>query len=308
MLSRIIAFECTVRPMAERELKPLHEGGHFFEGPRWHDGRWYVSDFYAHAVYTVGEDGRAEEVMRVEQQPSGLGWLPDGSLIVVSMRDRKLLRRAPDGSVSVHADVSEHCGGHLNDVVVDAAGRAYVGNFGFDLMTGADPEYAKLVRVDPDGSVSVAADELMFPNGSVIAGDTLIVAETMGGRMSGFTIAPDGTLTDRHVWAQISPTPAMGPLGEMLAAGGFAPDGIALDSEGHVWAANAMGGPVGRIAPGGEIVDEIELPEGMGCFAVALGGSDGHTLLLCSAPDFAEHARKAAQEAVLFTTQVEAGA
>jgi sugar lactone lactonase YvrE len=175
-------------------------------------------------------------------------------------------------------------------------------------MAGADPEYAKLVRVDPDGSVAVAADELMFPNGAVIDGDTLIVAETMGGRMTGFTIAPDGTLTDRRVWAQISPTPEMGPLGEMMSAGGIAPDGIALDGEGHVWAADALGGPARRIAPGGEIVDEVSPPEGMGFFAVALGGADGHTLLLCSAPDFAEDARKAAREAVLFTTTVEVGA
>jgi sugar lactone lactonase YvrE len=291
--------------MGERELTTLYAGGHFFEGPRWHDGRWFVSDFYDHAVYSVGEDGRSQEVMRVEQQPSGLGWLPDGSLLVVSMRDHTLLRRSPDGSVSVHADLSEHCGGHLNDLVVDAAGRAYVGNFGFDLMAGADPRYAKLVRVDPDGSVTVAAEELMFPNGSAIDGDTLIVAETMGGRLSGFTIAPDGSLTDRRVWAQLSPTPEMGPLGEMLAGGGIAPDGIALDAEGHVWAADAMGGPVRRVAPGGEIAEEIHPPEGMGCFACALGGPDGRTLLLCSAPDFAEAARQAAREAVLFTTRVD---
>jgi sugar lactone lactonase YvrE len=294
--------------MGERALTPLYEGGHYFEGPRWHDGRWYVSDFYDRAVYAVEEDGRSEELMRVEQQPSGLGWLPDGSLLVVSMRDHRLLRRAPDGSVTVHTDVSEHCGGHLNDLVVDGSGRAFVGNFGFDLMAGADPEYANLVRVDPDGSVAVVAGELMFPNGAVIAGDTLIVAETMGGRLTGFTIADDGSLTDRRVWAQISPTPEMGPLGEMLSVGGFAPDGIALDGEGHVWAADALGGRVGRIAPGGEIVDEIRAPEGMGFFAVALGGSDGRTLLLCSAPDFAEEARKAAREAVLFTVAVEVGA
>ncbi len=294
--------------MADRALTPLYEGGHYYEGPRWRDGRWFVSDFYDQAVYAVGEDGRSEEVMRVARQPSGMGWLPDGSLLVVSMRDRTLLRRSQDGDVSVHADVSELCGGHLNDLVVDGTGRAYAGNFGFDLMAGADPEYANLIRVDPDGSVSVAAGELMFPNGAVIHGDTLIVAETMGGRMTGFTIAADGTLTDRRVWAQISPTPQMGPLGEMLGAGGFAPDGIALDAEGHVWAADALGGRAGRIAPGGEIVDEIRAPEGMGFFAVALGGSDGHTLLLCSAPDFAEDARKAAREAVLFTTTVEVGA
>jgi sugar lactone lactonase YvrE len=210
--------------------------------------------------------------------------------------------------VSVHAEVGEHCGGHLNDLVVDAQGRAYVGNFGFDLMDGGRPEYAKLLRVDPDGTAAVVADELMFPNGAVIDGDTLIVAETMGGRLTAFTIADDGSLTDRRVWAQISPTPQMGPLGEMLSVGGFAPDGIALDSEGHVWAADALGGRVGRIAPGGEIVEEIRAPEGMGFFACALGGSDGRTLLLCSAPDFAEQARKAAREAVLFTTTVEVGA
>src|SRR3954470_9099692 len=229
--------------MAERELTTLTEGGHFFESPRWHDGRWWVSDFYARAVYTIGAGGGLEEVLHVDGQASGTGWLPDGSLLAVSMRDHKLVRRAPDGTVSEHADLSEHCGGLLNDMVVDAAGRAYVGNFGFDLMHGADPDYAKLVRVDPDGTVAVAADELMFPNGAVIDGDTLIVAETMGGRLTGFTIAPDGTLMDRRVWGQISPTPAMGPMAEMLSAGGVAPDGIALDAEGHVWAADAMGGP-----------------------------------------------------------------
>src|SRR3954447_18161077 len=293
--------------MAERELTALVEGGHYFEGPRWRDGRWWVSDFYRYAVLAVDPDGREEEVLRVAGQPSGLGWLPDGSLLAVSMRDHKLIRRSPDGEVSEYADVSEHCGGHLNDLVVDAAGHAYVGNFGFDLMAGGTPAYAKLVRVDPDGTVAVAAGALMFPNGSVIRGDTLIVAETMGGRLTGFTIRADGELTDRHIWGQISPTPEMGPLGEMLATGGFAPDGIALDSEGHVWAADALGGRVARIAPGGEVGDEIRAPEGMGFFACALGGSDGHTLLLCSAPDFAEEARKAAREAVLFTTKVEVG-
>ena len=121
-LSRIIAFECTVPRMADRALTPLYEGGHYYEGPRWRDGRWFVSDFYDQAVYAVGEDGRSEEVMRVARQPSGMGWLPDGSLLVVSMRDRTLLRRAQDGDVSVHADVSELCGGHLNDLVVDGQG------------------------------------------------------------------------------------------------------------------------------------------------------------------------------------------
>lgn len=116
------------------ELRLLLEGGAFFEGPRWHDGRWWVSDFYRHAVFAVDSAGREEEVMTVEGQPSGLGWLPDGSLLVVSMKDRRLLRRSTCGEVSVHAEVGQFCGGPLNDLVVDAKGRAFVGNFGFELM------------------------------------------------------------------------------------------------------------------------------------------------------------------------------
>ena len=137
--------------MADRQLHTLLEGGAFFESPRWHDGRWWVSDFYRHLVMTVDTDGGTEEILSVEGQPSGLGWMPDGSLLVISMRDHRILRWSGDG-VTVHADVSEHCGGHLNDMVVDARGRAYAGNFGFDLMAFGDPATAKLVRVDPDGA------------------------------------------------------------------------------------------------------------------------------------------------------------
>jgi len=106
--------------MAGRELTTLFEGGAYLEGPRWHENRWWVSDFYRGLVMTVAADGSTEEVMRVEQQPSGLGWMPDGSLLVVSMKDRRVLRRSPVGEVSVHADVAVHCAGHLNDIVVDA--------------------------------------------------------------------------------------------------------------------------------------------------------------------------------------------
>ena len=157
--------------MSARELTTLLEGGAFFEGPRWRDGRWWVSDFYGHTVMTVDPDGSDATVMSVEQQPSGLGWMPDGSLLVVSMKDHRVLRRGPTGEVSVHADLSEQCAGHLNDMVVDGRGRAYVGEFGFDLMGFADPAPGKLMRVDPDGAVSVLDDELMFPNGSVITPD-----------------------------------------------------------------------------------------------------------------------------------------
>src|SRR5207247_1527720 len=151
-----------------RSREMLPDGGRFFEAPRWHDGRWYVSDFHRHVVQTVDELGSAEVILEVPKQPSGLGWLPDGSLLVVSMKDHRLIRRWPDGRVTQHADVSRFCGGFLNDMVVDRSGRAYVGNFGFALDRKSRPTPTVLVRVDLDGSSSVVADDLLFPGGAVI--------------------------------------------------------------------------------------------------------------------------------------------
>src|SRR4051794_3174127 len=293
--------------MGARELATLVDGGTYFECPRWHEGRWWVSDFYRRVVLTVDGDGRTEDVMTVEGQPSGLGWMPDGSLLVVSMKDHRLLRRTPDGEVTVHADVTEFCGGHLNDLVVSADGHAYTGNFGFDLMGGADAVYTVLVHVDPDGNAEAAADELGFPNGMVITPDgrTLIVDETIAARLTAFTIGTDGSLSDRRVWAQLGETPPPGPLAEGLPLLKAAPDGCTLDAEGCVWAADGLGGPLRRIAEGAEIRDEIAPPDGLGVFACALGGDDGRTLLMCAAPDFAEENRKNAREALLLTTRVE---
>ena len=296
-----------VRLAAVAELSRLLEGGYFFEGPRWREGRWWVSDFYGHVVRAISPGGAVEEILTVDEQPSGLGWMPDGSLLVVSMRDRRVLRRSPSGEVGIHADISEHCGGHANDMVVDSEGRAYVGNFGFDLMGGGYPATTTLVRVDPDGSVAVAAEEMMFPNGSVITpdGGTLIVGETAGARYTAFTIGDGGALSDRRVWAQLAPTPEIAPLEELIPKIGFGPDGCCLDAEGHIWSADSLGGRACRIAEGGGIVDEIRAPEGFGFFACMLGGDDGRTLLLCAAPDFAEHERSQKAEAVLFTTTVD---
>jgi sugar lactone lactonase YvrE len=292
--------------MAGRQLHTLLEGGAFFESPRWHEGRWWVSDFYRHLVMTVDTDGGTEEILSVEGQPSGLGWMPDGSLLVISMRDHRILRWSGDG-VTVHADVSEHCGGHLNDMVVDARGRAYAGNFGFDLMAFGDPATATLVRVDPDGTAHVAAEDMLFPNGSVITPDgrTLIVGETAGARYTAFTIEDDGSLTDRRIWAQVAPTPEITTFEEALAQLRFGPDGCGLDAEGHIWSADEVGARCVRLAPGGEIVDEIAAPDGLDFFACMLGGEDGRTLLICAAPDFAEANRTAAHEAVLLTTTVD---
>ena len=293
--------------MVGQELRTLLTGGSFFEGPRWREGRWWVSDFYRERVVTVAPDGTEEEVLHVPEQPSGLGWLPDGDLLVVSRKDFRILRLTPAGQVTEHADLSALASGHLNDMVVDGQGRAYVGNFGFDLMAGADPEPTQLVRVDPDGGVTVVADELWFPNGTVITPDgrTLIVGETIAARYTAFTIGDDGSLTDRRVWGQIADEPGFGSFEQVLAELTFAPDGCSLDAEGHIWSADALGGRCARIAPGGEMVESFLVPQGPGVFACQLGGEDGRTLLICAAPDFAEDRRTDAREGVLLTTTVD---
>jgi sugar lactone lactonase YvrE len=219
----------------------------------------------------------------------------------------RILRRAADGTVTEHADVGDLCTGHLNDMVVDGHGRAYAGNFGFDLDGFADPHPAALIRVDPDGTASIAAEDLHFPNGSVITPDgrTLIVGETAGARYTAFTIDADGSLGDRRVWAQIAPTPPLTTLEETLGRLEFGPDGCGLDADDHIWSADEVGARCARVAPGGEIVDEVAMPEGLNIFACMLGGEDGRTLLMCAAPDFYAQARSAANEAVLLTATVD---
>ena len=292
--------------MTDRSLHMLLDGGGFFEGPRWHRDTWWVSDFYRHHVATVDADGTEVVQVVVDHQPSGLGWLPDGSLVIASMKDHKVLRFA-GGALTELADVSSHCGGYLNDLVVDAAGHVFVGNFGFDLMGGGAPATATLLRIDLDGTVTIAAEDLHFPNGMVVTADesTLIVGETTGNRYSAFTIGPDGSLTDRRVWAEFASLPTAETFEEALGQITVAPDGCTLDAENHLWVADALGNRAVRVAPGGAIVDEIPAPEGLGIYACQLGGPDGTTLLLCAAPDFFEHNRAVAREAVLFTTEVE---
>jgi sugar lactone lactonase YvrE len=293
--------------MADRDVRTVLDGMSYLECPRWHDGRLYVSDFYTQQVYRVDLEGGggADVVARVPEQPSGLGWMPDGAMLVVSMRDRRVLRVRDGGEPEVHADLSSLAPWHLNDMVVDAAGRAYVGNFGFDLMSLATIRETGLICVQTDGSATMVADGLRFPNGMVIAPDgrTLVVAETIAGRLTAFDVDDDGGLSNRRVWAQLSATVDTEDMGEVLAAGGIAPDGIALDAEGAIWAADALGGRVLRLREGGEIVEEIA--PGIGVFACALAGADGRTLVMCAAPSFAEHERRDTREAKLLACEVD---
>jgi sugar lactone lactonase YvrE len=288
------------------ELTELLTGGAFFEAPRWHQGRWWVSDFYRHRVITVEEDGTEELVLEVPGQPSGLGWLSDGDLLVVSMLDRQILRRTPAGEVSVHADLSGVSPAPLNDMVVDRLGRAYVGSFGFDLFGGETVRGADLIRVDPDGRVSTAATDVVFSNGTVISADgrTLVVGETFVGRYSAFDVAEDGTLSGRRVWAQLGEIPPWADAGTMQAQLEFAPDGCDIDVENRIWSADLNSGRCLLLADGGEIVDELHAPSGLQFYGCALGGHDGRTLLLCAAPDYLADRRKAHHEGVLLTTRV----
>ncbi|MGZ4762156.1 MAG: SMP-30/gluconolactonase/LRE family protein, partial [Ilumatobacteraceae bacterium] len=244
------------------------------EGPRWHDDRLFFSDQHDAVVRAVSPTGGLSTVVEVPARPSGLGWDPDGRMLVVSMDDRRLLRL--DGrSLTEVADLTPLATWHCNDMVVDAMGRAYVGNFGFDLDTAeingtlaevlAGHHGATLARVDPDGSIHAAADGLMFPNGTVITPDgrTLIVAESFGRRLTAFDIADDGTLSNRRMWADL---------------GSRVPDGICLDAAGAIWVANPISPECFRVVEGGEVVDVIETDHR--CFACMLGGPDRRTLFM----------------------------
>jgi sugar lactone lactonase YvrE len=246
-------------------LTPLLDGLGFGEGPRWRDGRLWYSDFRFRHVRTVDESGKTEVVVEVPGQPSGLGWRPDGTMLIVSMTDRRLMRFA-GGRLSVEAELGALATGHCNDMVVDGHGRAYVGNFGYDLDAREARRTTCLIRVDPDRSVHKAADELMFPNGTAITPDgrTMIVAETFARRLSAYDVAADGALANRRTWAAIE---------------GYYPDGICLDAEGAAWVADPGGRRVLRVREGGTITRSVDLTP-RGAYACMLGGADGRTLFV----------------------------
>lgn len=245
----------------------LLDGLIFAEGPRWHDGKLWFSDMHAHWVMTVDLEGKAEPIVEVPAWPSGLGWLPDGRLLIVSMTDRRLLRLDSDG-LSEAADLSNLTSYHCNDMVVDRQGRAYIGNFGFDLAAQADYAPAEIVLVTPDGHARIVADGMEFPNGAVITPDerTLIVAETFGARLTAFDIEFDGSLANRRTWAKLD---------------GAVPDGICLDADRAIWVASPVSSEVIRVREGGEVTDRIKVSTQ--AYACMLGGTDRRTLFILTA-------------------------
>jgi sugar lactone lactonase YvrE len=254
----------------------LLDGLGFPEAPRWRDGKLWFSDMGTCRVMTVDMDGNAETVVDVPGQPSGLGWLPDNRLLVVSMKDRRLLRLDPHGLVEV-ADLRKFASFHCNDMVVDQGGRAYIGNFGFDIE---DPDaalkHAVIVLVTPGGAARIVADEMVFPNGSIITpdGGTLIVAESFASRLTAFSIESDGSLSGRRVWAQFD------DLGFVMLDKRICPDGICLDAEGALWIASAESPEVLRVREGGAITHRFTVETQ--AFAVMLGGPDRQTLFVCT--------------------------
>lgn len=241
----------------------------FPEAPRWHDGSLWFSDMYAGLVLRLVPGQQPEPVASVPEHPSGLGFLPDGRLLVVSMQDRRVLRLEADG-LREHADLGKLATWHANDMLVDPAGRAYVGNFGDASAPPDPPAPVPLILVRPDGAVSVATPKLQFPNGMTLVdgGRTLVVAETRAvpPRLTAFDVAADGTLSGQRVLAEFET--------EM-------PDGICADAADHVWVASPFTGEVLRVAPDGSVVTRIASP--VPPYAVALGGGDGRTLFIAGA-------------------------
>ena len=246
------------------------EGLAFPECPRWHDNALFFSDMHAGVVWRLDSSGNATSVLELPAFPGGLGWLPDGTLQVVSMRDRRLLRMTVNG-LAPFADLSALAPGFTNDMVIDREGRTYVGNFGFDLNGGESPKPTVLICVEPDGETRVVADDLWFPNGAVITSDnkTLLIAETFAGRITAFDIQPGGDLSNRRVFAELP---------------GVFSDGTCLDAEGGLWVSCPEGHRIIRVMEGGAITHDIPLP-GRHSYACMLGGADRRDLYICTAED-----------------------
>jgi len=245
--------------------QPLANGFCFGEGPRWFEGLLWFSDMLGEAVHTSTLSGVLTTLPLPGHSPAGLGFRPDGSLLIASTEDRQVLRYDGETVVTV-ADLADLVPASLGDMVVDDAGRAYIGS--------QAREGGVIVRLDPDDSATVVAENLDFPNGMIITADrkTLIVAESTGRRLTAFAIADGddkGALSDRRVFADGLDGP---------------PDGIALDAEGGVWTSMTLAHQFERILEGGEVTDRIDMGERV-AIACALGGPERRTLFLLSSTD-----------------------
>lgn len=237
------------------------------ESPRWHNNKLWFSDMDAHKVMTVDLNGYTETILEIQNRTSGLGWLPDGRLLVVSMEDCRILRLDPEG-VKEHANLSDVATLNCNDMVVDSKGGAYVGNMGFDFFS-PKPNFtpAEIILVTPEGDARIVADNMAFPNGMVITpdGKTLIVGETFAVRLTAFNIMEDGSLTDRRIWANLKT---------------IAPDGICLDAEGAIWVPAPGRHRVVRILEGGKITHKVKVETD--AYACMLGGPDRDILFIAT--------------------------
>ena len=249
------------------ELQTLMTDIMFGESPRWHGDRLWFADWGAQELIAVDLEGKSEIIVRIPSFPFCIDWLPDGRLLIVSARDRLLLRWEPDGSLVTHTDLSNLSDHPWNDIVVDGLGNAYIGNIGFDFPGG---EFAPgiVALVTPEGSAQQVADDVAFPNGMVVTPDTstLILAESYANRLTAFDIAADGSLSNRRVWADLEDG---------------VPDGICLDAENAVWYGDVPNKRCVRVREGGEVLQTIDLDRG--CFACTLGGVDRRTLFLMAA-------------------------
>ena len=250
----------------------LLDGLRFAESPRWHEGRLWFSDIFANRVLAVDEAGVSQTIVELTDgsRPSGLGFLPDGRLLIANLAHPTVLRLEHSGGLVVHADLSELAIGGLNDMVVDGHGRAYVGTMGTHSKAETRPVDADgvIILVDPDGSARVVADRLDAPNGPALLDDgaTYVVAEFPAERLTAYDREPDGSLTRRRVWAELAPASA---------------DGIAADATGAIWTASPWTSDCRRVTPGGQVTDVISVGDKMP-LACALGGKDGRTLFILS--------------------------
>ena len=248
--------------------KVLVEGLGFPEDPRWHDGRLWFSDMEDKSVMSTDLKGNIIKIVDVQGTPSGIGWSPDGDMMIVSMADRRLLKLV-DKQLKEMANLWGLASFNCNDMVVTEQGRAYIGNFGFDFEAMAPYAPGEIITVSPDGNAEVAADNLAFPNGMTITKDskTLIVSETLGECLTAFDIESDGLLSNRRIWAELK---------------NMTPDGITIDVEGAVWVSSPVSGGVFRVHEGGEISERVLVSEQ--AYSCTLGGEDKKTLLIAVSP------------------------